>query len=91
MGSYNIVSGLALLLLLLLANNRLLTTATTDSEVVEAQAIDFNATQLNEGLPIEQPEHSPNGTMQVQPYNILEANCPHGYVLANKHCHKRVK
>ncbi|SPP74935.1 Hypothetical predicted protein [Drosophila guanche] len=88
-----IVCGLALLLLLWGHNPGTRgAAAATDSEIVEAQTADqLNASQLNAVRPVALPNWNPNGTMQVQPYNILEANCPHGYVLANKHCHKRVK
>ncbi|KAH8328829.1 hypothetical protein KR074_002036, partial [Drosophila pseudoananassae] len=61
----------------------------TDSEIVEAMDIKVDsAADLNESSPTE-PWHE-SGAMQVKPYNILEANCPQGYVLANKHCHRRV-
>ncbi|KAH8321816.1 hypothetical protein KR067_002361, partial [Drosophila pandora] len=61
----------------------------TDSEIVEAKDIKVeSAADLNEASPTETWHES--GAMQVKPYNILEANCPQGYVLANKHCHRRV-
>ncbi|XP_041675573.1 uncharacterized protein LOC121530505 [Drosophila eugracilis] len=61
-----------------------------DSEIVEAQSGGVNSTDLNKTAEINLVKiWNSNGTMQAQPYNILEANCPHGYVLANKHCHKR--
>ncbi|KAH8257936.1 hypothetical protein KR038_003207 [Drosophila bunnanda] len=68
--------------------NLLKGTLATDSEVVEAIS---DVTGLNEPSKINMAATwNSNGSMQVQPYNILEANCPEGYVLANKHCHKRV-
>ncbi|XP_044571857.1 uncharacterized protein LOC123257302 [Drosophila ananassae] len=61
----------------------------TDSEIVEAMDIKVeSAADPNETRPTETWQES--GAMQVKPYNILEANCPQGYVLANKHCHRRV-
>ncbi|KAH8291217.1 hypothetical protein KR054_009841 [Drosophila jambulina] len=75
-------------ILIISSSNFLAGTLATDSEVVEAVS---NVTDLNETSKISmEPAWSSNGSMQVQPYNILEANCPEGYVLANKHCHKRV-
>ncbi|TDG50567.1 hypothetical protein AWZ03_002871 [Drosophila navojoa] len=61
--------------------------AAMDSEVVEA-SLSAAATNMPELLA---PQWSPNDTVLVRPYNILEASCPPGYILANKHCHKRVR
>ncbi|XP_043867089.1 uncharacterized protein LOC122757759 [Drosophila mojavensis] len=61
--------------------------AAMDSEIVEA-SLSAASTNMPELLT---PEWSPNDTVLVKPYNILEASCPPGYILANKHCHKRVR
>ncbi|KAH8358110.1 hypothetical protein KR084_003418 [Drosophila pseudotakahashii] len=74
---------------LLLIGSLLLETFALDSEIVEAKIGGRNATDLNENGKINLEEKwSSNGTMQAQTYNILQAGCPQGYVLANKHCHK---
>ncbi|KAI8039498.1 uncharacterized protein LOC128253692 [Drosophila gunungcola] len=83
-------SGFLCFLCILVINNLLLESLAMDSEIVEAETGALNAADPNEAMHISLEEMwSPNGAMQVQPYNILEANCPLGYVLANKHCHKR--
>ncbi|XP_043063937.1 uncharacterized protein LOC122320046 [Drosophila ficusphila] len=83
--------GFLLLFGILIINNLLLGTFGMDSEIVEAQTGGIVATDLNETGKISlEKMRSSNGTLQVQPYNILEASCPHGYVLTNKHCHKSV-
>lgn len=64
--------------------------AASDSEIVEAETYpSLSATTDMPELPT--PKWSANDTVLVKPYNILEASCPQGYVLANKHCHKRVR
>ncbi|KAH8252595.1 hypothetical protein KR032_000714 [Drosophila birchii] len=75
-------------ILIISSSNFLAGTLATDSEVVEAVS-DLNGLKEPSKLNME-PAWSSNGSMQVQPYNILEANCPEGYVLTNKHCHKSV-
>lgn len=65
----------------------------TDSEVVEAVTDgppSVSGPNESAKMKMETTWNASGGSMQVQPYNILEANCPEGYVLANKHCHKRV-
>ncbi|KAH8375479.1 hypothetical protein KR200_008685 [Drosophila serrata] len=75
-------------ILVISSSNLLKGTLATDSEIVEAMS---NVTGHNEPSKLSmEPAWNSNESMQVQPYNILEANCPEGYVLANKHCHKRV-
>ncbi|XP_070070048.1 uncharacterized protein [Drosophila takahashii] len=75
---------------LLFISSLLLGTFALDSEIVEAKTGGLNATDLNETVKINLEEKwSSNGTMQAQTYNILQAGCPLGYVLANKHCHKQ--
>ncbi|XP_044317981.1 uncharacterized protein LOC123038155 [Drosophila rhopaloa] len=82
--------GFLCLFCILVINNLLLATLAIDSEIVEAETGGLNATDPNEAMQISLEEvWNPNETVQVQPYNILEANCPQGYVLANKHCHRR--
>jgi len=68
----------------------LLGTLALDGEIVVSETIGLNSTGLNETVKINLKDvWSSNGTMQAQPYNILEVSCPQGYVLANKHCHRR--
>ncbi|KAH8384611.1 hypothetical protein KR093_002646, partial [Drosophila rubida] len=63
-----------------------------DSEVVEAATPSSQlASNSANSAAIELPKWSPSDVMVVKPYNILEASCPQGYILANKHCHKRVR
>ncbi|KAH8314518.1 uncharacterized protein [Drosophila kikkawai] len=85
---WNNFSLLVLGLLVISSSNLLAGTLATDSEVVEA-VIDVTGPNEPSKLNMESTWDS-QGAMQVQPYNILEANCPEGYILANKHCHKRV-
>lgn len=68
--------------------------AASDSEIVEAETTNpsLSATSRMPVPVLESPKWSPNApTVLVKPYNILEASCPQGYILANKHCHKRVR
>ncbi|XP_039228118.1 uncharacterized protein LOC120321012 [Drosophila yakuba] len=75
---------------ILVISSMLLETSALDSEVVESVTGGPKSSNLSEDVKISlEKTWSPNGSMQAQPYNILETNCPHGYVLANKHCHKR--
>jgi len=70
----------------------LLGTLALDGEIVVSETIGLNSTGLNETGLLKtnlKDVWSSNGTMQAQPYNILEVSCPQGYVLANKHCHRR--
>ncbi|EDW43602.1 GM20001 [Drosophila sechellia] len=78
------------LLGILIISSMLLETSALDSEVVESVTGASKSSNFSENVKIKLDKTwSPNGTMLAQPYNILETNCPHGYVLANKHCHKR--
>ncbi|KAH8421281.1 hypothetical protein KR009_006967 [Drosophila setifemur] len=81
-----------LLFCILAISNQLPGILATDSEIVEAETDGQpSATDLNEASrPKMEPMWNASGAMLVQPYNILEVSCPQGYVLANKHCHKRV-
>ncbi|XP_043645459.1 uncharacterized protein LOC122614852 [Drosophila teissieri] len=82
--------GLLCLFSILVIGSTLLETSALDSEVVESVAGGPKSSNLIEDVKVNlEKTWSPNGSMQAQPYNILETNCPHGYVLANKHCHKR--
>ncbi|XP_043948225.1 uncharacterized protein LOC122818195 [Drosophila biarmipes] len=70
----------------------LLGTLALDSEIVVPEPGGPDTTGLNETVKINLKDAwSSNGTVVAQPYNILEVGggCPPGYVLANKHCHKR--
>ncbi|KAH8297343.1 hypothetical protein KR044_010571, partial [Drosophila immigrans] len=62
-----------------------------DSEVVEAETSSPPLGLAVNNPAIEIPKWNPSDIIYVKPYNILEASCPQGYVLANKHCHKRVR
>ncbi|KAH8280374.1 hypothetical protein KR018_003792, partial [Drosophila ironensis] len=68
----------------------LLGAVATDSEIVEAEDDGSRAADLNKPAKEEAGLWNHSAAMQVKPYNILEVNCPQGYVLANKHCHKSV-
>lgn len=75
---------------ILVISSVLLETSTLNSEVVESVTVASKSSNFSENVKIKlEKTWNHNGTMQAQPYNILETNCPHGYVLANKHCHKR--
>jgi len=65
--------------------------AASDSEVVEAETRAPQIGSTHNTPAMEESKWNPNDNIIVKPYNILEANCPQGYVLANKHCHKRVR
>ncbi|KAM8713271.1 hypothetical protein ACLKA7_013564 [Drosophila subpalustris] len=65
--------------------------AAFDSEIVEAESPNRHLSATVNKPIVDVPNLEPNDLIMVKPYNILEANCPQGYVLANKHCHKRVR
>ncbi|KAH8395379.1 hypothetical protein KR222_003397 [Zaprionus bogoriensis] len=81
--------GILYLILLLTFCHR---NAAYDSEIIETanRYHGLNSPNVN-FLVLELAKRKPNEIIFVRPYNILEANCPQGYVLANKHCHKRVR
>lgn len=63
-----------------------------DSVIIEAAKANRNLTPPNINILVQKPlKLEPNDIVLVKPYNILEVSCPLGYVLANKHCHRRVR
>lgn len=63
-----------------------------DSVIIEAAKANRNFASQNANLLVQNSHKwEPNDIVLVRPYNILEVSCPIGYVLANKHCHRRVR
>lgn len=64
----------------------------SDSVIVDAAKANRNLSPPNANILVQKPlKLVANDVFLVKPYNILEVTCPHGYVLVNKHCHRRVR
>lgn len=64
----------------------------SDSVIVEAAKANRNLSPPNANILVQKPlKLVPSEVFLVRPYNILEVSCPNGYVLVNKHCHRRVR